>query len=98
METQLPTPTQDVGALLQKARLLKNMTQAQMARRANLSERTLRKLEAGENVGLAVFLDVARELGYADDLLVILKQDKPTTFDEHVALGEGKYRRRGRAR
>lgn len=87
-----------VGSRLRDARLLKNQTQAQVADRVGVGERVIRKLEAGENVGLDTFLAVCDHLGYKTDLLTVLGRDKPSTIEEHQAMRFGRLARRRRAR
>lgn len=78
-----------IGARLKKARLLKNLTQAQLAEKVSASERSLRNLESGENTQTDVFFRVLQELGYLDDLSVLLSLPKPNTIEEHQAISQG---------
>lgn len=88
----------EIGARMKAARLLKNLTQAQLAERVSVAERVIKRLEAGQNVHLSTFLAVSTALGYESDLISIFKRDKPTTIEQHQALAHGTYQRRERAR
>lgn len=88
---------QTLGAFLQKARVVRNQTQEELASTLNISVRVLRKLESGQAVSSATFLKALRELGYEKDLLEILSYPKPKTIEQHQALANG-ARLRKRAR
>ena len=92
------SPSKQLGQSLQSARLLKNLTQTELALRGGVSERVIKKLEAGQNVSMEVFLSVAEVLGYLPDFLFLMKQDKPATIEQHQALAKGMLARRKRAR
>ena len=87
-----------VGSLLKKARLLKNISQADFAKSLGVSVRVVRKLEAGENVHLETFLKTVYALGYKDDLLIVLARPKPQTIEEHQDLILGRAKKRQRSR
>lgn len=89
-----------LGQSLRRARLLRNWTQSDLAHRANISERCLKKLEAGSNVTLATWLAVAQELGYAKDIMSVCSQTKLTSIKqvESLELGTCKARQRARSR
>lgn len=77
---------------------MKNRTQADLARLAGVSERAVRKAEAGDGVTLETFGALVQALGYADEVLFVLEQPKPTTLEEHQRIAMGHHRPRKRAR
>ncbi|AKT52152.1 helix-turn-helix transcriptional regulator [Arsenicicoccus sp. oral taxon 190] len=70
-----PTPrpvTRALGATgeaLRGWRVLQGLTVGQVADRAGISERTVKRLEAGEGAALEHFLRVARALGLLDQVV-----------------------------
>ncbi len=87
-----------VGQRLKKARLSKNITQSELSLRIGVSERSLRNLQSGHPVRTDTLFGVLRELGYMEDLEVILDRSKPTTVDEHQAIMQVQHKLRRRAR
>lgn len=52
----------ELGSRIKYARIDMNMTQAMMAERTNLSQRTISNLENGRDVSMLTFIEVLREL------------------------------------
>lgn len=74
-ERRLKTPetiSQEIGRRLEQLRLSRNITQAQLAQDAGISERTLRRLESGDNPTLDSLIRVLTSLKIQQnvDLLV----------------------------
>lgn len=63
---------QDIGQRLARLRLARNVTQADLAERAGIAVRTLRRLEAGEPSTLDTFLRVAAVLDLEEAILSAL--------------------------
>ena len=64
----------EIGARLQALRLQQNMTAAQLATLASVSQRTVNRAEAGENISLDTVIRVLRaanRLGALEDFLPI---------------------------
>jgi len=64
---------QEIGDRLSRARLEQNLTQAELAKAAGVSKRTLERLESGEaSTQLTTFVRISRALGLLErfDLLV----------------------------
>jgi transcriptional regulator with XRE-family HTH domain len=61
-----------IGDRLAAARLSRNRTQADLAREAGVSKRTLERMEAGESAQLTSFLRVLRALDLLDGLDALL--------------------------
>jgi len=64
--------SREIGQKLERLRLSRNITQSQLAHEAGISERTLRRLEAGDNPTLDSLIRVLTALRIHDnvDLLV----------------------------
>ncbi len=74
-QTRLRTPesiSQEIGQKLERLRLSRNITQAALAQDAGISERTLRRLESGDNPTLDSLIRVLISLKIQQnvDLLV----------------------------
>ena len=65
---------QEIGQRLARLRLARNVTQATLAEKAGIGERTLRRLEAGEPSTLDTFLRVATALDLEDSILSALPE------------------------
>ena len=65
---------QEIGQRLARLRLARNVTQAALAEKAGIGERTLRRLEAGEPSTLDTFLRVATALDLEDSILSALPE------------------------
>lgn len=87
-----------VGRLLARARVLQEMTQADLARAIGVSERVIQRMEAGANTTVSTWLCAAQRLGYLDDILSVMKQDKPNSLEHAQAIAENSFRRRQRVR
>ena len=61
-----------LGQRARHARLLQNLTQAELAARAGISPGAVRKLESGGQTTLATFVRVAFALGVASDFEQLL--------------------------
>jgi len=71
-----------MAARVRQARLDANLTQVELAERANVTPLTLHKLEAGRNVNLETFLRVLFALGRLDDFLQVLQPREVRTLEE----------------
>jgi len=79
---------------LESIRLSRNMTQAQLAKEAGVSQRTVRRLEKGEGVSVDTFIRVLIALGIQQNLEALLP-DPTVRPVERVDIG-GAERRRAR--
>lgn len=78
------------GGALAQARVLRAMTQAELAQACGVSRRAIQRLEAGENVALELWVTVAQHLGYLADLMAVMAYTKPTTMAQFQALAQGR--------
>jgi putative transcriptional regulator len=62
----------ELGERLARRRLDRNLTQAQLAREAGVSKRTLLRLEQGQSSQLTNFVRVLRALQLLDELIAVV--------------------------
>lgn len=94
----LKTPAEtcaDLGERARRARLVQNLTQAELAARAGISPGAVRKLEAGGQTTLSTFVRIAFALGAAADFEQLLA---PQTASIAQMEREASSARRQRAR
>ncbi|MCL4722105.1 MAG: helix-turn-helix domain-containing protein [Gammaproteobacteria bacterium] len=98
---QLTGPTSDetvlaeLGRRLARYRLDRNLSQAELARSAGVSKRTVERLESGASSQLGNFLRVCRALDLLPRLDALLPPPLPSPM-EQLRLG-GRQRRRASA-
>lgn len=84
---------QELGERLRRVRLNRDITQAELARRAGVSRRTLQKAEDGEVTTLETFVAILRGLG----LIAQIGQLLPESLPSPVQLARLQSRARQRA-
>jgi transcriptional regulator with XRE-family HTH domain len=84
----------ELGQRLTRTRLDSNLTQADLAREAGVSKRTVERLEAGESTQLANLLRVLRALDLLGRLDALVPESPPSPV-EQLRL-EGRKRERAR--
>ncbi len=77
---------------LEKIRLGKNISQAELAKQAGVSRSTMTRIADGRSISLDSFVRVVKALGLADHLAALLPD--PTVRPVELAKHEGKQRRR----
>lgn len=82
----------ELGERLARHRIQAGLTQAELARQAGVSKRTLERLEAGNSAQMVTWVRVSRALG----LLPSLDQAVPELTESplEIASGRGKPRQR----
>lgn len=85
---------QEIGERLAAERVLRELTQADLAREAGVSKRTVERLENGESVQLANLVRVLRAVGLLEKLDALLPPAAPGPMD----LLAGRRRPRQRVR
>lgn len=83
-----------LGANIEATRLSHNVTQADLAREAGVSLRTITRLESGEGASLDTFIRVLRALGLAEALAALIPD--PTVRPVERVRGAARERRRAR--
>jgi len=81
---------------LEAIRLARNLTQAELAREAGVSLRTISRLAAGQGITLETLIRVMTALGLAGNLAALLPD--PSVRPIERATRRGKERRRARPR
>jgi transcriptional regulator with XRE-family HTH domain len=85
----------EIGERMGALRLARNLTQAQLAKEAGVSRRTVERLEAGAvSPQLSIFLRICRVLGLVERLELLLPPPEPGPIE----LLKRKQVRRKRAR
>jgi transcriptional regulator with XRE-family HTH domain len=91
----------DLGAKLTRARLERNLTQAQMAAQAGIALRTLGRIERGSGAAVvSAFIRVCRVLGLVERFMAIVPDQVPSPMEQLKLRGRQRRRatgRRGRA-
>lgn len=82
----------ELGRRLRRLRLEADIGQAELARQAGLSERTVRNLEAGSDSQLSTLIQVLRVLHRIDELAVLVPE--PSVSPMELLRRAGKPRRR----
>lgn len=70
-----------LGERLARARLARNLTQADLAHEAGVSKRTLSRLEAGESVQLTNLVRVLRALDLLPNLEALVPEPAPSPLE-----------------
>lgn len=87
----------ELGRRLTRARLDGNLTQADLAREAGVSKRTVERLEAGESTQLGNLLRVLRALGLLGRLDSLVPDSPPSPVEQLRLEGRRRERARGKA-
>jgi transcriptional regulator with XRE-family HTH domain len=82
----------ELGRRFARYRLDRNLTQAQLAREAGVSRRTVERIEAGESAQLASFIRILRALELIDNVDALVPEPIASPI-EQLKL-RGKERRR----
>ena len=82
----------ELGARVQRERLNRNQTQAELATKAGVAERTVRYLEGGRQTSLETLIRVLRALGKLDGFDALLPE--PGVSPLQLAKLKGRERRR----
>ncbi len=87
-----------LGERLARHRLERNLTQAQLAREAGISKRTLIRLENGESSQLTNLIRVVRALGLLGNLDAFIPPPVPSPIEQLRSRAKERRRASGRAR
>ena len=87
----------ELGAKLTRARLEKNLTQAQLAAQAGISLRTLGRIESGSGASVvSAFIRVCRALGLVERFAAIVPDRVPSPMEQLKMQGRQRRRASGR--
>jgi transcriptional regulator with XRE-family HTH domain len=84
----------EIGERLSAARLSRNQSQAELARAAGVSKRTVERMEAGESAQLTSVIRLLRALELLDGLGALLPPARPGPIE--LLRNQGKPPRRAR--
>lgn len=85
---------QEIGQRLARLRLARNVTQADLAEKAGIGVRTLRRIEAGDPSTLDTFLRVAMALDLEDAILLALPEGEIRPIERVSQTGGERKRAR----
>ena len=77
----------EIGERLMRRRVERDMTQAELAKRAGVGKRTLERLEAGESTQLGTFIKILKELGLVEEFLGAIPEAVPGPMEMLKANG-----------
>lgn len=86
-----------LGSRLKQERLIRQWTQAELARRAGITASTLSNLEAGRNISLETLVQVAMVLGRTQELTALF-QPRIQSIDDIKRLEQAQQRQRIRGK
>jgi len=84
----------DLARKINEERLRQNITQQELANRAQLGEVTVRRLEKGRGVSLANYLRIAAALGCMPNAEDLIRRDAPRTLEEVRPVTRERARRK----
>lgn len=65
----------ELSRRIKAERIAKSITQKELAKKTNLSQRTISNLETGRDVSFSTVIDVLRELGHLQSLELLLPEN-----------------------
>jgi len=86
----------EIGNRIRRYRLQQNLMQADLARKAGVSPRTVRNMEGGSDVRLSTIIAVLRALGRTDAVDAFLPRPQLSPMELLEAGGSERRRARGR--
>lgn len=84
----------ELGRRLERTRLDRNLSQAQLAVEAGVSRQTVVRIESGGAAGLPAFVRVLRALGMLDGLEMLVPEPVPSPIEQLER--QGRQRKRAR--
>ena len=88
----------DLARKICEERLRQNITQQELANRAQLGEVTVRRLEKGRGVSLANYLRISAALGCMPSAEDLIRKDAPRTLEEVKPITRERASRKDTAR
>lgn len=99
LDYKIATPEQiaaDLGKTLARIRLSRNITQQNLAQRAGLSDRTLKRIEGGEGASLDTLIRLMQALGLHEHLATLLPDPGLQPMEKVERRGRERQRARPR--
>ena len=87
----------ELGSRLGAVRLSRNLTQAELAKEAGVSKRTLERIEAGQSAQITSFIRILRALDLLERLELLLPPAQPGPMDLLKRAGKAPQRASGRS-
>lgn len=84
-----------LSRLLKKRRLEKGYTRASLQASTGVPAPTIARFETTSRISLESFVKLSMALGYQDELISLLKDDKYSTMEEMETIKKNKNRQRG---
>lgn len=81
-----------LGERVSRQRLQRNQTQADLAKAAGVSKRTIERLEAGQSSQLSSFIRILRALDLVDGLDLIVAEPMPSPIEQLKLKGRQRQR------
>lgn len=88
----------ELGARLERVRLARNLTQAELAAEAGVERKLVLRIEAGESVRVVSLVRVLRALGLLDAADQLVPEATPSPIDLARMRGSTRRRASGRRR
>ncbi len=88
----------DLARTVSEERLRQNITQKELAHRAQVGEVTVRRLEKGQGISLANYLRIAGALGCMPTAERLIQSDAPRTLEAVKPVTRERARRKGTER
>jgi putative transcriptional regulator len=85
----------ELGERLARARLGRNLTQAELAAEAGVSKRTVERLESGESVQLTSLVRILRALDLADKIDILVPDSGLSPMEQLERKGKARKRASG---
>ena len=86
------TILKELGERLERSRLNRNRTQAQLAKEAGVSKRTVERIEAGHSTQLSNLIRVFRALGLLTNLDLLMPEPIPSPIEQLKLRGKVRER------
>lgn len=93
--SRTPAVLAELGHRIERLRLQRNQTQADLAAAAGIGTATLQRLETGANATLATLIQVLRALGRLGDLDTLISEVEVSPFEISGARGTPRQRASG---
>lgn len=88
--------TERLAANVKKRRLEKGLSRKALSMMSGVPTPTIAKFEQKSTISLPGFIAIAKALGYANEVKILLDEPKYSTMEELDTINRNKNRKRGR--